>query len=180
MPALAPADILRIIQGAIAPVVLLSLAAAGLRIVHVPRTVDPQFATRLSLCPNAPMSGGAIRANDAQRSVAEFIGPDLIELQVHQVGDSFPDFGAVARHVRHLLARHPRFVSHFTPWAEATPLGAVGILGTLRYTHGRQGRIEIAGVHMCIQDTAGTVWWIRLAPVDLWSQAPDPRPAGQE
>jgi hypothetical protein len=155
------------------PALVLAMAltpvfGAKLRIRHVPRVVDAQFATRLTLCPGAPASGGMSRANDARRSVAQLLGPELIELQVHQIGDSFPDFGKVVSHIRGLLNRRPQHLSRSIHWAEPTPLAAYGILGTLRYTHGRKGWIEIAGLHVCAQDSAGRFWWIRLAPVDLW------------
>jgi len=149
-------------------VVLMIFPDSGPPIRHVPRVVDTGFATRSSLCPDAPSIGGAVEANDARRSVAEFLGPELVELQVHQVGDSFQDFGAVATHLRWILAQRPQFVSRYAPWAEGTPMGAAGILGTLRYTEGSAGRVEVAGVHVCVQDSTGTVWWIRLAPIDLW------------
>lgn len=135
---------------------------------YVPRVVDAGLASRYHLCPDAPASGGANVANDARRSVAELLGPELVEVQVHQVGDGFRDFGAVEAHLRALLARRPRVASRDTPWAEGTPLAAGGILGTLRYPGGREGRIEVAGVHVCAQDSAGTFWWMRLAHVDVW------------
>lgn len=66
------------------------------------------------------------------------------------------------------MTQRPRFISNYIPWAEATPLAVEGILGTLHYTEDRSGQIEIAGVHMCLQDSTGTSWWIRLAAVDVW------------
>ena len=149
-------------------VLLMTTSGSGPRIRHVPRVVDTQFATRSSLCPDAPVSGGTSEGNDARRSVAEFLGPELVELHVYQVGGGFPDFGAVAAHLRWVLAQRPRSVSRYSPWAEGTPLAAAGILGTLRYTRGRGGRVEVVGVHVCLQDSAGTTWWMRLAPIDVW------------
>jgi hypothetical protein len=145
---------------------VLGLARPPIRLV--PRIVDPQFATRLDLCPTSPRSVGTFEDNEARRSVAELLGPEVVELQVHQVGDSLRDFAKVANHIRHLLAQRPRFISRFPPWAEATPMEAEGILGTLRYTHGRTGRFEFAGIHLCAEDSTGKAWWIRLAPGDLW------------
>ena len=147
---------------------LMIASGSGPRIRHVPRVVDPGFATRFALCPNAPSTGGAGESNDDRRSVAELLGPALVEIQVHQVGDGFADFGAVEAHLRWVLARRPHAVSHYSPWAEATPLATSGILGTLRYADGREGRLEVVGTHVCVQDGTGTVWWTRLTPVDVW------------
>ncbi len=72
------------------------------------------------------------------------------------------------RHIRQVLAERPRVFSGYAPWAEGTPLARSGILGTLRYAHGRRGRLEIAGSHLCLEDTMARVWWVRVAPVDLW------------
>jgi hypothetical protein len=145
---------------------ILSLARPPIR--WVPKIVDHQFTTRFDICPTSPRSVGTFEDNEARRSVAELFGPELIELHVHQVGDSLRNFTKVASHIRHLLAQRPRFVSRFPPWAEATPMEADGILGTLRYTRGRTGRFEIAGIHLCAEDSSGKASWIRLAPGDRW------------
>lgn len=135
---------------------------------HVPRVVDVHFASRLRLCPQAPARGGMGQANDRRQSIGEFLGVDLLDIAVHQVGDSFPDFPSVQWHIRHVLAQRPREFSRYSPWAEPTPLAANGILGTLRYAHGRSGRLEIAGSHLCLQDLRGRVWWVRVGPIDVW------------
>ena len=140
--------------------------SGGPPIRHVPRVVDVHFASRIHLCPGAPDSGGIGKSNDGRNTIAEFLGPGLREIAVHQIGDSFPEFSAVQGHIRRVLARRPHEFSRYSPWAEATPLAANGILATLRYTRGRSGRLEIAGWHLCFQDTTGTAWWVRVAPVD--------------
>jgi hypothetical protein len=134
------------------------------------RVVDPHFAARHQLCPGAPDSGGLGLTNDSHRTVAEFIGPDLREITVHQIGDSFPRFAPVQRHIREVLAKRPQMFSRYSPWAEGTPLAGNGILATLRYSGRRTGQLEIAGSHLCWQDTSGTVWWARVAPVDVWNR----------
>ena len=149
-------------------ILLTTLPAADPPVRHVPRIVDREFAARTTLCRDAAAaSQGSVRTNEAKLSLAEWLGPDLVELQVHQTGAELVDFGAAASHIRRLLARRPRFLSPFPPWAEATPLAAQGILGTLRYTGGRTGRFEIAGHHVCLQDSGGAFWWVRLAEVDI-------------
>jgi hypothetical protein len=147
---------------------LMMLTGIAPRIRHVPRVIDRQLATRYNLCPHEATDAAVSQTNEPHHSVAEFLGPELLEIQVHQFGRSFRNFGRVASHIRDLLGRRPRSFSRLTPWAEATPMAGAGILGTLRYTHDRTGRFEIAGVHACVEDSAGTFWWIRLAPGDLW------------
>jgi hypothetical protein len=138
---------------------------------HVPRVVDVHFASRMQLCPEAPDSGGTGQVNDSQRTITEFLGTGLREIAVHQIGDSFPKFSVAQQHIREVMARRPQVFSRYSPWAEATPLAANGILATLLYTRGRSGRLEIAGTHLCFQDPTGTVWWVRVAPVDLWHRS---------
>jgi len=138
------------------------------RIRYVPRTIDHAFTTRFHLCQNSPDTPGAIQTNAAKLSITELFGSDLIEIQVHQIGDGFADFNAAADHVRDLLRQRPRVISKYTAWAEGTPLAVQGILGTLKYGRGRSGRIEISGVHACLQDSTGTFWWVRVAALDLW------------
>jgi hypothetical protein len=147
---------------------LIAAPGAGPPIRHAPRVVDRGFATRVSLCHAVPANPGGVRTNDSKLSAAEILGPELLELQVHQLGDGLADFDAAVSHLRRLLAQRPRIVSPQTPWAEATPLASEGILGTLRYTHGRTGRFEAAGMHLCFQDSAGAFWWMRLAAIDVW------------
>ncbi len=148
--------------------VVMALPAAGPPIRYVPRLVDHEFATRSVLCKNAPTNHAVGQSNDAKLSIIEWLGPELREVQVHQLGNDVRDFNAAQNQIRRLLARRPRFLNHFSPWAEATPLATQGILGTLRYSDDRTGRFEIAGVHLCLQDSAGVFWWIRLAEVDVW------------
>ncbi len=143
------------------------LAQASLSIHSVPRTVDPHFASRIRLCIQAHDSGGSGTQNDSGQSVAEFLGPALREIDVHQVGDSFPGFPSVASHVRQLLSTRPMAFSRYSPWAEGTPLGVHGILGTLQYRNGSTGVIEIAGQHMYAQDSLAKTWWVRLEAVDV-------------
>jgi len=147
---------------------LMALPTAGPPIRYVPRIVDRDFTARVILCKGAPGTPGATRTNEARLSVAELLGSELVEVQLHQTGEGFADFSAAVDQVRRLLSQRPQLLSNYTPWAEPTPLASQGILGTLRYTDDRSGRIEIAGVHMCLQDSTGTFWWIRLAAVDIW------------
>jgi len=142
--------------------------STGPRIRYVPRTIDHSFTTRVHLCKGAPDTSSAIHTNEAKLSIAELLGSELIEIQVHQMGDGFAHFNVAADHIRDLLSQRPQAISRYTPWAEGTPLAVQGILGTLQYSHDRSGQIEIAGVHACFQDSTGTFWWVRAAPVDLW------------
>jgi len=144
------------------------VSGASTPIRYEPRVVDVHFAFRQRLCPDAPASGGMGVANDQQRSVAEFLGPALREIVIHQVGDSLVTFTRVREHVEEVLARRPHGFSRYTPWAEGTPLATGGILGTLRYRGNRTGQLEISGLHLCFQDSTGVVWWARVAPVDRW------------
>lgn len=148
--------------------VLMAFGTRGPPIRYVPRVVDRDLAGRVTMCKGAPASYGTIQTNDAKRSVAELLGPELLEVQVHQIGDGLAGFDSAANHIRHLLTRRPHFLGKYPPWAEATPLGVQGILGTLRYSHDRRGPIEIAGMHVCFQDSTGVFWWTRLAEVDVW------------
>lgn len=43
-----------------------TLAPQSVRINDVPRTVDPAFKSRASLCPGASYEGGVIRSNDSR------------------------------------------------------------------------------------------------------------------
>src|ERR1700752_1350244 len=148
---------------------MLMAFSIGPHIRDVPRTVDHAFTTRLRLCNGAPDNTvGAVQANEAKLSLADLLGSELIELQVHQIGKGFGDFNAAADHIRELLAQRPRVLTSYAPWAEATPLAVQGILATLQYSGDRSGEIEIAGVHACFQDRTGTFWWVRVAAGDVW------------
>jgi hypothetical protein len=140
----------------------------GPRIRYVPRTIDHAITTRFRLCKGAPDTTGAVRTNEAQLSLAELLGSELVEIQVHQIGEGFGDFDAAADHIRELLTQRPRLLTSYSPWAEPTPLAMQGILGTLQYSENRSGEIEIAGMHACFQDRTGTFWWVRVAAVDVW------------
>lgn len=152
---------------AVLTVLLMAFGTGEPPIRYVPRVVDRDFAGRMRMCRSAPASHDTIQTNDARLSVAELLGSELLELQVHQIGNGL-DFDSAANHIRRLLTRRPRVVSNYSPWAEPTPLAVQGILGSLRYSHGRTGPIEIAGMHLCFQDHAGGFWWTRLADVDVW------------
>ena len=153
----------------------LALWTGALPIRYVPRVVDAHFTSRMLLCPGAPSRGGVGQANDSQKTVAEFLGAELREIAVHQIGDSFPEFAVVQQHIQQVMAQRPQVFSRYSPWAEATPLSANGVLATLRYTRGRSGRLEISGSHLCFQDAAGPVWWVRVAPVDVWNRSSNDR-----
>jgi hypothetical protein len=80
---------------------MLMAFSIGPRIRDVPRTVDHAFTTRLRLCNGAPDNTvGAVQANEAKLSLADLLGSELIELQVHQIGKGFGDFNAAADHIR--------------------------------------------------------------------------------
>lgn len=148
----------------------LLLAQGSLPIRYAPRTVDPHFSSRGRLCPTAADSANArvtLLDNDSMQSIAQFLGPSLIEVAVHQIGDSFPGFPPVEAHIRWVLAARPQSFFKYSPWAEGTPLRENGILGTLKYRSGATGSLEIAGLHVCVQDSLTRAWWIRLAPGDL-------------
>ena len=147
---------------------LMVVSGASTPIRNEPRIVDVHFASRQRLCPDASASGGMGLANDHQRSIAEFLGPALREIAIHQVGDSLATFTEVRAHVKEVFARRPQVFSRYTPWAEGTPLATHGILGTLRFRGDGNGQLEISGSHLCFQDSTGVVWWARVAPVDVW------------
>ena len=134
---------------------------------HVPQTIDSTRAERKSLCPNAHALDGVNRANDARRSVAQVLGT-ITALDVHQFGPSFIDFVAVQTYLREQLAQRPRILYRYAPWAEATPLAAAGVLGTLHFATGSTGVFEATDVHLCAQDSSGVYWWLRLVPLDVW------------
>jgi hypothetical protein len=134
---------------------------------HVPRTVDSSVTRRDRLCPGARDMGGVIQGNDARRSVAEVLGA-ITQVDVHRFGPGFADFVAVQTYLRRQLAQRPRAFYQYTPWAEPTPLGAAGVFGTLHFANGSAGIFEAAGDYLCVQDTSGVHWWLRLAPLDIW------------
>jgi hypothetical protein len=146
---------------------LLPFAAQDPPVRHVPRTADSSFAERGGLCPDAPYLGGVSRPNDARRSVAEVLGT-ITALDVHQFGRSFVDFAAVQTYLHKQLSAKPRVLYRHVPWAEATPLDAAGVLGTLHFATGSTGVFEATDVHLCAQDSSGVYWWLRLVPLDVW------------
>jgi hypothetical protein len=134
----------------------------------VPQTVDRDFATRTRLCSAASAGTSDPVSNDQRRSVQALLGPTLLELQVHQMGDSFTTFAPVRDKLRALLRARPFGLTRFPNWAEGTPFRNWGLLGTIRYTRGRTGRFEAVGNHLCFADSAGVTWWVRLEVVDVW------------
>ena len=105
---------------------------------HVPR-VDSTFAERLRLCPGVPYLGGVSQPNDVRRSIAQALGT-ITAVDVHQFGRAFSDFAAVQAYLQGQLARRPRVLYRYTPWAEATPLAvactSAASGGTSRTTSG--------------------------------------------
>jgi hypothetical protein len=94
--------------------------------------------------------------------------PALLELQIHQAGDSFAAFPKARGHLRALLRARPRSLTRFPNWAESTPLRSWSLLGTIHYTRARAGRVEAVGNHLCITDSTGVTWWLRPEAVDVW------------
>jgi len=147
---------------------LVPLATKEPSIRLVPRVVDRHFAERRRLCTEDSAATDLPLPNDEHRSVQDFLGPALLELQIHQLGDSFLAFAAAQRHLRALLRARPRSLSRFPAWAEGTPFRSWGLLGTIHYTRDRTGRAEAVGNHLCTTDSTGVTWWLRLEVVDVW------------
>lgn len=141
----------------------------GPPIHYVPRLVDSTFHHRIALCPAATTAAGDLLHNDARRSVAELFGT-VTSVDAHQFGDSFAGFPAVERYLAQLLARRPRTSYPSVPWAEATPLGAWGVLGTVHFSDGPDAHLEAVGSHLCVQEADGSATWWRLEPMDVWSE----------
>jgi hypothetical protein len=91
-----------------------TLAAQNVPIHLVPRTVDPTFERRYSLCPGASTEVGLTRSTDDRASVEELFGP-VSSIEIHQFGSKFSTFSGVETYVRELLAKRPRSVSRYTP-----------------------------------------------------------------
>jgi hypothetical protein len=151
-------------------ILLLPSVGQDLTIRHVPKTIDSGFSTRTRLCPGAPYEGGVSQRNDARRTLEQLLGP-ITAIDVHQFSPRnrfSPNFKDVERYLGELLALRPRTAERFAAWAEMTPLDFDGILGTLRFANGSTGAFEVAGVHVCAQDSSGVYWWFRLVPGDTW------------
>jgi hypothetical protein len=146
--------------------VLVPLAGQDLPVRLVPHGDSTIDGTR-ALCSGAPSRGGDSRANDARLSISNMFGV-VTEVDVHQFGSGFVDFAAVHTYLHAQLAQRPRTLYRYRPWAEATPLGDSGVVGTIRFATGSEGRFEVTGIHLCIEDASGVYWWIRLAPSDVW------------
>jgi len=153
-----------------AGIIGLGLASPDLHIRHVPRTVDPQFHQRTRLCAEQAPSNAGPQPNDQRVTVQTFLGPALREIHLHQLGDSLAPFPTARATLRALLAARPRAFSPFPHWAEATPLRAWGLLGTVHYVGHSSRRIEVAGRHLCVADSLGVLWWIRLEAVDVFPE----------
>lgn len=138
----------------------------------VPQVVDRHFADRSRLCAGDSATSAVPLPNDERRSVLAFLGPALLELQVHQAGDSFAEFPTAREHLRALLRARPRAITRFPNWAEGTPFRTWGLLGTIHFTRDRVGRLEAVGNHLCVADSTGVTWWLRLEAVDVWPDAP--------
>ena len=148
------------------------LATQDLSVRHVPARIDPAFAKRTTLCRNAPSDSGGARANDARRSLSQLLGL-VASIDVHQVGSEFSNTESVAAYLRRLIAQNPRTSFGSVPWAEATPLASLGVVGRLHYANGSTGAFEAADVHLCAQDSSGVYWWFRVAPLDLLPDRPE-------
>jgi len=151
-------------------ILLVPAVGPDLTIRHVPKTIDSGFSTRTRLCPGAPYEGGVSRRNDARSTLEQLLGP-ITAIDVHQLSPQkrfSPNFKDVELYLGELLAQRPRTADRFAAWAEMTPLAFDGILGTLRFSNGSTGAFEVAGVHVCAQDSSGVYWWFRLAPGDIW------------
>jgi hypothetical protein len=146
---------------------MVTLGPQNVPIHHVSRTVDPAFASRYQLCPGASYEGGVDRSNDTRASVEELFGP-IASIEIHQFGPKFANLSAVETYVRELLAKRPRRVSRFQPWAEMTVFDREGVLGTIRFGNGVSGVFEAAGPYVCLQDAMSRHWWLRLVPMDVW------------
>jgi hypothetical protein len=144
-----------------------TVAPQSVRINDVPRTVDPAFSTRTSLCPSASYEGGVIRSNDSRTRVGELLGR-IRSVEIHQFGSRFSNVSQVEEYVRGLVTQRPRQVFRYQPRANPTPLDAGGVLGTFRFADGISGVFEATGPYVCVQDSMSRHWWLRLAPDDVW------------
>jgi hypothetical protein len=71
---------------------LVQVAPQGPAIRLVPQLVDRHFAERRRLCAGEATGTGFPVSNDTRRSVQEFLGRALVELQIHQIGESLMAF----------------------------------------------------------------------------------------
>jgi hypothetical protein len=143
------------------------LLAAPPPIRNVPRPADSTFTNRVTICPDAKGREPGVQANEARLSVVEILGT-IAAVDVHQFGTGFSGFPAVQRYLADLLTRRPRTSYTTLPWAEGTPLAALGVLGTVHFASGVDAHLEAAGTHLCLQDRNGLATWWRLGPTDLW------------
>ncbi len=144
------------------------LPAQDPSIRFVPRVVYPDFAQLHRLCADDSMGVSAPRPNDERRSVQALLGPALVELQIHQMGDSVTSFPRARDQVVGLLRARPQSLTRFPNWAEGTPFRNWGIVGSVHYTGGRASPFEVVGNHLCMADSLGGMWWLRLEAVDVW------------
>ena len=144
-----------------------TLGPRNVPIHHDSRTVDPAFESRYALCPGASYEGGVDQSNESRASVEELFGP-ITTIEIHQFGPKFTTFSAVEAYVRDLLAKRPRRVSRYQPWANLTALAREGVLGTIRFGNGVSGVFEATGPYVCLQDAMSRHWWLRLVPMDVW------------
>lgn len=138
----------------------------------VPRVVDPHFMQRSRMCGQDSATSAFPVRNDHRRSVQAILGPALREIQVHQVGDSLAEFSRAQERLRALLQARPLALTRSPNWAEGTPFRTWGLLATIHYSHNRSGRLEAVGNHLCLADSTGVTWWLRLEAVDVWPGAP--------
>jgi len=84
------------------------------------------------------------------------------------MGDSISAIPRARDHVAQLVQARPHGLTRFPNWAEGTPFRDWGIVGSVRYTGGRSGHFEVVGSHLCMADSLGETWWLRLEAVDVW------------
>jgi len=127
-----------------------------------------QFAESLSSAqgqPNPPRRNSMIE-NRERRSLATLISLKEPFVRIESRSrDWKSDEEALAR-VLEVVASKPGFVTPGPGWSEMVVPGVRGVVATL--DESRKMKMEIAGFHVCVQDSSGQVWFFRTVPVDGW------------
>jgi hypothetical protein len=164
--------------------------------------VGEQFSARFSVPSKAEASARleSFKALGRRVTVREFLGGDIQIVQIVFYGDPIDSFERAKALLRDLLASHilaPERLGAPTldglTWAEGS---RATIRATVGFGDGRIGRLEsdltddgslrAGGVHLFLEDHAGTYWWHRWdaafpreseeAPANQPVEATQPRP----
>jgi hypothetical protein len=104
--------------------------------------------------------------NREKRNLAALISLEAPFVRIESRSPDWKNEAEALARVLEVVASKPGFLTPGPGWSELVIPEVRGVIATL--DDSRKARMEIAGFHVCVQDSLGQVWFFRTVPVDGW------------